>query len=189
MEDSAKESSLRREGGRIPASWLFSLAVLFIVLAAAFLIGELHQYTQKNGRAASVLAHAGEEASEQGTLAYQMLYERDATPGILSEEQENRDEIAEDLGELQIIDGDTPKVAKLRTASRAHEAAMDREIRLVEEGRIEEARAVLEGQIDPAYERLHNAIKEERLGYEALSRQGERIAEVGTAGMALLRSP
>jgi hypothetical protein len=166
--------------------WSMAVATIVIAIAAAFVIRDMNEYASERTGAQIVLADVKEHGDHQQLAEFEAITAGDVSPAIAREIDENRREMTEGLDELERLGVGDGQVARLRETRSVVETAMDEELRLIRAGQIEQAEAVDEERVDPAFERLHVTVDEISARLADAARRTDRIADVGTYAINLL---
>ena len=151
--------------------WFIPVATIVIALAAAWVIENLHENSIEKSNAQIVLLEIKEHGDHQQLAEFEAITEGEVSPAIAREIDENRRGMTERLDELEQLGVGDEQVARIREARSAAETAMDEELRLIRAGQLEQAEAVDEERVDPAFEELEEVVHE--IG-DKLADSGER---------------
>jgi two-component system, sensor histidine kinase and response regulator len=174
-----------RDSSQLPR-WLIPVITILIALVAAWIMENLHERSIDGGRAQIVLAEVKEHGDHQQLAEFEAITEGEVSPAITREIDENRRQIAQSLDQLEELGVGEPQVARLRRTRSTAETAMDEELRLIRAGQLEQAKAVDERRVDPAFEKLHEVIDENAAKLADSARRTELIAGVGIYTINLL---
>jgi two-component system, sensor histidine kinase and response regulator len=146
----------------------------------------LHEASIEQKTAQTVLVEVKEHGDHQQLAEFEAITEGEVSPAIAREIDENRREMTQQLDELEQLGIGDEQLARIREARSAAETAMDEELRLIRAGQLEQAKAVDEERVDPAFEELEEVVHEIAAGLEDTAQRTELIAGVGVYTINLL---
>jgi two-component system, sensor histidine kinase and response regulator len=185
MAESATRSDLRdkevhRDRDKSERPWWFIPAITVVIaLVAAWSMENLHERSIDRSRAQIVLADVKEHADHQHLAEFAAISEGEISPAITREIDDDRRHMAQSLDELEQLGAGEAEVARLRQTRSTVESAMDDELRLIRAGQLEQAKAVDEKRVDPAFEELHEIVEENAAELATSAKRTERIAGAG----------
>ncbi|QIN79664.1 PAS domain S-box protein [Rubrobacter marinus] len=175
-------------GWRGKGEWILPAAVLAIAFLTAFVVERLYESALRSHDVQILLVQIEEEVNEQQLGEYEAVVEGEVTPEAAEQIAESRADLARSLTALEALtSGEQPE--RIRELLLASEAAIDEELRLIEQGRIDEARALDEGVVDPTFEELRDVLESADAEYGAYGGRVVLVADVGgfaVAGLAIL---
>ena len=188
MNYSDRNASGNRRSGDDSKSliWLIPLAAFVMAIAAAATIERLSEHALERSRAQNVLTKIKEQANHQQLAEFEAINEGEVSPEITEEIGEAHQEITEKLGELERLSVPEEQLARIREARGVAERAMEEELRLIEAGQLEQAEAIDEKRVDPAFEALDEVVVEIEVELGDDARQSELFADMGTYAATLL---
>ena len=184
--DNMRGSGRRRQG---PRDWLVPVAVLAIAFLTALAVERLYESAHRQQDAAVSLVQIEEEANEQQIDEYEAIIEGEVTPEVASEISASRADIERSLDNLAGARYGTKNVARVRELLDDAQSAMDDELLLIEEGRIEEARVLDEEVVDPTFEELRDALEAADARAENYADRVDIVADVGGFAVAAFAIP
>ena len=166
--------------------WLLPVAALVLAVLAAFAIERLNHYTDERISAQVRLLEIKEVGDHQHLEAVEALVEGEVPPETVEESEEHGGEVTEELEQLERLNVDEVRLARVREGWIAAEAASGEVLRLVGAGQLEQAEAVDEERIHPAFEEFEDAAVELAAKLENDARRSDVLADVGTYAATLL---
>ena len=160
-----------------------------ISLLTALLVERLYESSHRQHDAAISLVQIEEEINEEQIGEYEAIAEGEVTPEIAGDIATARTNIKRSLDDLAESSSDTEQITRVRELIDVAEAAMDEELLLIEEGRLEEARNLDEEVVDPAYEELRDVLESADAGFEEYAARVDVVADVGGFAVAALAIP
>jgi signal transduction histidine kinase len=180
-------SGERRSGGDSRSlAWLITLAALVLAIAAAFAIERLNEQSKDDLRAQGILIEFKEAGDHQQLAEFDALVEGDVSPAITEEIGAHRREMGEKLDELERLGVSEEQLARIREARSVAETAMDKELRLIEAGQLERAKAVDEERVDPAFLALEEVAHDIEVPLGNDARRSGLVTAIGTYATTLL---
>ena len=119
--------------------WVLPIITMVIALPAALSIQTLHERSIEDSAARLVLAEYKEHSDHQQLIEAEALEKREVSPAMAREIDEERRGVDLRLEQLQQLGVDEAQVASLRQIWSTAETAMDEELRLIRDGRLEQA--------------------------------------------------
>ncbi len=164
------------------------MAVLVIAFLTAFVVERLYESALHSHDVQILLVQIEEEVNEQQLGEYEAIGEGEVTPEAAEQIAESRTDLARSLSALEAMaSGEQP--ARIRGLLVTVEAALDEELRLIEDGRLDEAKALDEERVDPTFEELRTVLESADAGYEAYAGRVDFVADVGGFAVAALAIP
>lgn len=151
------------------------MVALVVATLAAFAIERLNHYTDERIRAQVQLSEIKEAGDHQHLEAVEALVEGEVPPETVEETGEHGREVRETLEQLERLNVDEGRLARVREGWSAAEAASGEVLRLVNAGQLEQAEALDDERIHPAFEAFEGAARTRR---EAR----KRCSAIGPAG-------
>ena len=174
----------RRQG---PKDWLVPVAVLVIALLTAVLVERLYESALQSRNVQTLLVQIEEEVNEQQLGEYEAIADGEVTPEVNEQIAESRADLERSLS---ILETRAPnEYQRVRELLVPGETAIDEELRLIEDGRIDEAKAVDEEVVDPTFEELRDVLESADTGLGDYANRVDVIADVGgftVAGFSVL---
>jgi hypothetical protein len=146
----------------------------------------LHEDSIEKSTAQTVLVEVKEHVDHQQLAEFEAIIEGEVSRAIAREIDENRRGMTEQLEDLELLGVGDEQVARLREARSTAETAMDEELRLIRAGQLEQAEAVDEERVDPAFEELEEVVGDISVAFEDSAQRTELIADVGIYTINLL---
>ena len=171
---------------RVSRDRLVLVSVLVIALLSAIAVERLYESALRTSDVQGLLTQIEDEVNEEQLLEYEAIVEGEVTPEIVEGIAESRADMRRSLGVLTEQGYETERIARVRELLGAGEAAMDRELLLIEEGRLGEARELDEAVVDPTFEELRDALERADAGLEKFARRVDVVADVGGFAVAAL---
>ncbi|MDP9455302.1 MAG: PAS domain S-box protein [Actinomycetota bacterium] len=182
---SVRDSGGRRQGKR---DWILPAAVLVIAFLTAFVVERLYESALRSRDVQILLVQIEEEVNEQQLGEYEAISQGEVTPEAAEQIAESRTDLARSLGALEArASGERPE--RIRELLVTVETAVDEELRLIEDGRLDEAKAIDEERVDPTFEELRTVLESADAGYEAYAGRVDFVADVGGFAVAALAIP
>ena len=182
-----QRSDVQRSRGRSQLPWWFiPVITMSIALVAAWVMENLHERSIEESRAQIFLADFKEHGDHQRLASFAAITDGETSPAITREMDAERRLMTQSLQELEQLDVGETQVARLGKSRSTAQAAMDEELRLIEAGQLEQAKAVDERRVDPAFEDLHEIVDEVAHGLESSASRTEIIAGAGIYTVNLL---
>ncbi len=166
--------------------WFMPIAIIVIGLAAAWVIENLHEDSIEQSTAQTVLNEFKEHGDHQRLAELETIVDGEVSPAIAKEIDENRRGMTEKMDELEQLGVGDEQLARLREARSTAETAMDEELRLIRAEQFEQAEAVGEERVDPAFEELESVVADISVTLEDSAQRMELIAGVGIYTINLL---
>ncbi len=160
-----------------------------VSLLTTLLVERLYESSHRQQNAAISLVQIEEEINEEQIGEYEAIIEGEVTPEIADDIAVSRTSIKRSLDNLAEMNSETEQVTHIRELIGVAETAMDEELLLIEEGRLEEARDLDEEVVDPAFEELRDVLERADAGFEEYAARVDVIADVGGFGVAALAIP
>jgi len=158
--------------------------VLFV--GATLAIGQLGSGAFQRLRSSATASDLLASINRQSALEWSIRAEGHLSEEAAEDLEATRGGIERDLDRLAAMQVDNAKLSALRNTSAVLEAAVDREIALVEEGRLEAAERVDEEQVDPTFERLESLTVVLKRDLDRRASAAERYSTLGSVGLGLL---
>ena len=171
----------RRQG---PKEWLVPVGVLVIALLAALVVERLYESAHWRHDTQVLLVQIEEEVNEQQLGEYEAIAEGKVTPEITDAILESRADIERSLDALGRSSSGDAQPARIRELVGEAEALVDEELRLIEEGRLDEARDLDEEVVDPTFEELRGVLESADAGYEEYANRVDLVADIGGFAVA-----
>lgn len=166
--------------------------VLGITILEAVAMVAFHRLHQKGDAINERLARMQIWASQLNALEWRAIAQGNAAPEITEEITRVRDEIAAAGLELRQGLWKVPILVEIRRNYHLYVAAVNEELDLLRQGRLEQARKLDEQRVDPAFEALQQSLNNARHYYESVARRfylldmsGSLVTLAGAAGVVL----
>jgi diguanylate cyclase (GGDEF)-like protein/PAS domain S-box-containing protein len=178
-------SERNRDATKLSMAAVVGLSIVLFV-GATLAIGQLGRGAFQRLRSSATASDLLASINQQSALEWSVRAEGQLSEDAAEDLGATREDIERDLDRMAIMRVDDVKLAALRSTSAALEAAVDREIALVEEGRLEAAERVDEGQVDPTFERLQSLTMVLKKDLDRRASVADRYSTLGSLGLGLL---
>jgi diguanylate cyclase len=160
--------------------WLLLLIAVLVAATTGYGISLVNDYAAKRGELNVLLSEIKTSANHQSALEWQAVAEGRLSPE-LTRKRQRVDATMEDLRtELLTTDGESPVARAVENACVIYQAAVDEEFELLAQGDVAEAEEVDEQRVDPAFERLDEALDAASRRYDIVASKANRWADLGT---------
>ncbi|QIN81618.1 PAS domain S-box protein [Rubrobacter tropicus] len=161
-------------------------ALLVLTVISAIAIERLYEYSFGYLRTQSELTSLRGALNTQEALEYEAIQDKEVGPNTEQRTREARGRMLDALDALEARDFDEDSLARLRSSTSDYTSAVDEEFRLIEAGRVGAAEELNGSRVDPISESLDGSLAALQAEYDGLARRSEMVADLGTAGIALL---
>ena len=165
---------------RRASPWLLGAAVGVVTLACLGLLF-VHAYIATRVEALHHLSDLKEGVHEIEAIEWRAIAEAGTGQGARALAEERFRDGAKRIEQTRALPllSDRESLERVAEQHRSYRALVTQELRLTEAGRLDEARALDRGQVDPTFEELHDAIAELKAAFEE---QVRRAFALGTLG-------
>ena len=163
---------------RLPG-WVVPAVAIVLALTAAWVMETLQEQAIEDRTAQTVITALAEDVAQLQVIEDEAVANREVTPGTTAALAEERSEISGDLDRLASLNVPDEEIAGIRRALGRTDAAVDRELDLVDAGKLEEAEALEEERVDPGFEAIDKSTEDIGDSLEGSARQTESIAGAG----------
>ncbi len=176
-------SEVKRGGKQV---WLLPAIAVVFVLFAAFTIGALNDMVGEGGEVPVLPESIEGDAAQQGILERRIIAEGEARPEAVRELAERRAGIGETPQWLSRLATGGADVDRVRAALDVYRTAMDEEVRRLEAGSAEEARALNVEMGGGVFEAPRWLLQGAAEGYEAAAVQADLTVYAGMMYVVVL---
>jgi PAS domain S-box-containing protein len=155
------------------------VVALVIGVAAAWSMETLQEQAIEDHTAQTAVTALAEDVAQQQIIEDEAVADREVTPETAAALAEERSEISEDLDRLASLNVPDEEIAGIRRTLSRTDASVDRELDLVDAGRVEEAELLEEKRVDPGFEAIDGATEDIGDSLEESARRTEAIAGLG----------
>lgn len=166
-------------------TWSALVAVPFIVLSAIGIIFYLFEHTFWHLEAETSVTRMWEEASRLNALEWQAVATKKVDPELFDEVNQLRYRMDQTISETAAAHIDEYASTRLRQTFDTYMSDVDRELRLISTGNLDEAELLTEKQSDPAYSNLSEAIALSKSQHHEIAAQQGFRAYLGSALTAI----
>ena len=155
------------------------MVTIVIALAAAWVMETLQEQAIEDHEAQTAVTALAEDVAQLQIIEDEAVADREVTPETTEALAEERAEISEDLNRLDSSGVPDEELAGIRLELGRTDAALDKQLDLVDAGKLEEAEALEEGRVDPGFEAVDSATEDISNSLEGSARRTESIAGAG----------
>ena len=175
------------KGGSPYLAWFIPILAIVIAVGSAFAIERLNETVDKQREAQVVLALMEEDLALLQILEEEAIDEENVSPETAEEIEEEGGELKEGLDYLLRSNlGDDTDLAPIREAIDGTLTALDEELRLIEAGKLEQAKLVREERVERGFDTLDERAEDFSAKLERSSERTNVIADVVTYAVTLL---
>lgn len=164
---------------RIPGL-LVLILVFVIALAAVGANSALRRNIEESEHAEILILHLQELAYQLSALEWQSIGEGQISSQVVEDVHNTRDEMERSMRELEQLDPNSENLRLVRQAYAAYDSALTEEFRIISQGDLDQARLFDEGQVDPDFNDLIQALAESSATYEARKERVEQLGDLGS---------
>jgi diguanylate cyclase (GGDEF)-like protein len=171
--------------GRWLGVGLLLLVALPVAGATGYGITRVYDYAAERGALARLLSEIQGAAHEQSALEWQATAEGRLSAELAREHRQVDDSMHNLLGQLLAADPDSVAARTVADAFEVYSGAIGDQFELLAAGQVAEAEEVDEQRVDPAFDRLANALAAAASYYGAVAHEANRRADFGTVFLLL----
>ena len=155
------------------------MVTIVIALAAAWVMETLQEQAIEDHEAQTAVTALAEDVAQLQIIEDEAVADREVTPETTEALAKERAEISEDLNRLDSSGVPDEELAGIRLELGRTDAALDKQLDLVDAGKLEEAEALEEERVDPGFEAVDSATEDISNSLEGSARRTESIAGAG----------
>jgi len=166
-------------------SWIV-LGVTFLMAAGtALIINVLSERTDESRRSQTELIQLQADAHELEALEWESISKGKLSEELSEHREKTRSSMARGLDKLRPLESKLPQLREVIEKYETYSAVSTEEFELLAAGKIEEARELDEAKVDPAFDALHEALRETANAFDKLAHDTFILTRAGTIFVVL----